>query len=445
MKKLRQTFLSLPFSIIILSIFTSCSSGTNAPLVKASITSDLDIIISPEGNSWTINDHTQNPKLINSNGIQNWKDPNTIIRTYVKLNASGELHIGLNAKSPTGSSKIKITVGDKSVEYTLKDTEYTILPIDKFPINTTGYHYIEIQGLSKEGANFGDIKDLRIGGSATKSGVTFVQDDFYWGRRGPSVHLSYETPDKDIQWSYSEITVPEGEDTIGSYYMANGFAQGYFGMQVNSPTERRVLFSVWSPYETDNPNEIPEDSRIILLGKGQGVTTGSFGNEGSGGQSYKVFNWKAGNTYRFLLKGEPSVNNSTDYTAYFFAPETEKWTLIASFRRPHTFTYLKRLHSFLENFSTNTGFIGRKAFYGNQWARDKEGNWYELTNAKFTADATARKGSRLDYAGGSQGNVFYMQNCGFFSNDTPIDSQHSRSANGTPPTIDFNTLEIPSL
>lgn len=179
-----------------------------------------------------------------------------------------------------------------------------------------------------------------------------MQDDFYWGRRGPSVHLSYETPDKDIQWSYSEITVPEGEDTIGSYYMANGFAQGYFGMQVNSPTERRVLFSVWSPYETDNPNEIPEDSRIILLGKGQGVTTGSFGNEGSGGQSYKVFNWKAGNTYRFLLKGEPSVNNSTDYTAYFFAPETEKWTLIASFRRPHTFTYLKRLHSFLENFST---------------------------------------------------------------------------------------------
>lgn len=205
--------------------------------------------------------------------------------------------------------------------------------------------------------------------------------------------------------------------------MANDFAQGYFGMQVNSPTERRVLFSVWSPYETDNPNEIPEDSRIILLGKGQGVTTGSFGNEGSGGQSYKVFNWEmAGNTYRFLLKGEPSVNNSTDYTAYFFAPETEKWTLIASFRRPHTFTYLKRLHSFLENFSTNTGFIGRKAFYGNQWARDKEGNWYELTNAKFTADATARKGSRLDYAGGSQGNVFYSRTADFLAINTPMDS-----------------------
>lgn len=55
------------------------------------------------------------------------------------------------------------------------------------------------------------------------------------------------------------------------------------------------------------------------------------------------------------------------------------------------------MHSFLENFSTNTGFIGRKAFYGNQWARDKEGNWYELTNAKFTAELLLEK-VKVDYA-----------------------------------------------
>src|SRR5690606_4541361 len=125
----------------------------------------------------------------------------------------------------------------------------------------------------------------------------------------------------DILWFYIEITVPEGEDVLGSYFMANGFAEGYFGIQVNSPSERRVLFSVWSPYETQDPNNIPDEYKIILLGKGEGVTTGEFGNEGSGGQSYKVFNWKAGTTYGFLLKGTPSVNNSTDYTAYFFDPE----------------------------------------------------------------------------------------------------------------------------
>jgi hypothetical protein len=47
-----------------------------------------------------------------------------------------------------------------------------------------------------------------------------------------------------------EITVPVGQDPIGSYFMANGFGEGYFGFQVNSKTERRVLFSVWSPFRT---------------------------------------------------------------------------------------------------------------------------------------------------------------------------------------------------
>jgi hypothetical protein len=58
-----------------------------------------------------------------------------------------------------------------------------------------------------------------------------------------------------------------------------------------------------------------------LLKKGKDVHTGEFGNEGSGGQSYLKYNWKAGNTYRFLLKGEPVANNYTNYTAYFFATE----------------------------------------------------------------------------------------------------------------------------
>jgi hypothetical protein len=203
------------------------------------------------------------------------------------------------------------------------------------------------------------------------------------------------------------------------------------------------LFSVWSPFETQDPKSIPEEYRIILLGKGEGVTTGEFGNEGSGGQSYKVFNWKAGNTYKFLLKGEPSVNNSTDYTAYFYDVETEKWNLIASFRRPHTSTYLKRPHSFLENFRTEVGHISRMGEYTNQWIMDTKGNWHELTKAKFTADATARKGSREDYAGGAIGNKFFMKNCGFFNEMTTMDTFHERTANGVPPKIDFSLLKVP--
>ena len=263
---------------------------------------------------------------------------------------------------------------------------------------------------------------------------------FYWGRRGPSVHLNYTMPASDITDFYSEITVPDGNDVIGSYFMANGFAEGYFGIQVNSLTERRILFSVWSPYVTDNPASIPPEFKITMLKKGSNVYTGEFGNEGAGGQSYLVYPWEAGMTYQFLLRGQPQSDNSTIYTAYFFAPEENKWMLIASFKRPATNTYLKRLHSFLENFITETGDQTRMAIYGNPWVRDNNGVWTPLTSARFTADQTARKRFRLDYAGGIQGNAFFLKNCGFFFPAITIDSQFNIEKPIIPPVIDFANL-----
>ena len=45
-------------------------------------------------------------------------------------------------------------------------------------------------------------------------------------------------------------------------------------MKVNSSTERRVLFSIWSPHQTDDPKTIPHDEKIKLLKKGNKVHTG---------------------------------------------------------------------------------------------------------------------------------------------------------------------------
>jgi hypothetical protein len=78
-----------------------------------------------------------------------------------------------------------------------------------------------------------------------------------------------------------------------------------------------VLFSVWSPYRTDNPRDIPEDQRIVPLGSGPGVRVGEFGNEGAGGQSYLVYPWKSGATYRFLTQVKPDGQGNTVYTAWF--------------------------------------------------------------------------------------------------------------------------------
>jgi hypothetical protein len=297
-------------------------------------------------------------------------------------------------------------------------------------------------GLTKTAATFANITDILISGEATDGKVYYVKEDFYFGQRGPSVHLTYQTPNtaKEILYFYNEITVPKGEDVIGSYFMANGFAQGYFGIQVNSPSERRILFSVWSPYSTNNPEEIPGDQRITLLKKGDAVHAGKFGGEGSGGQSYRKYMWKADTTYRFLLQGKPVENNSTEFTAYFFAPEIGKWELMASFRRPKTSTFLTRPHSFLENFIPATGQYPRKGLYSNQWICDSNNVWTELVTARFTADATARKGSRLDYTGGVEGDKFFMKNCGFFNERSDIGTIFTRKPTGNKPNIDFSKL-----
>jgi hypothetical protein len=80
------------------------------------------------------------------------------------------------------------------------------------------------------------------------------------------------------------------------------------------------------------------------------------------------------------------------------------------------------------------------AYYTNQWVCNASGQWTELKKAKFTADATARKEARLDYAGGAEEAKFFLKNCGFFSENTTIDSSFSRTGTGQKPDIDFTTL-----
>ena len=433
MKRKSKVFVIIAF-ILIIPFLNYC---------KSYLYKELKISVPTAGNSWVINNISQNDQIITETGIVNWRDSSDRIRTFFHTDRTGPVIVAIRAKSNSAMSKIRVTLGNKTKKITLSNKNTDPLVLGAFEIEKPGYQWIEFQGIKKSGACYPDISDILIGGKAAEGEVHFIRDDFYFGRRGPSVHFSYEIPAvaSDIVWFYNEITIPQGNDVQGSYYMANGFTDGYFGIQVNSDTERRILFSVWSPFKTDKPGDIPDEYKIILLKKGNDVITGEFGNEGSGGQSYRKFYWKADTTYGFLIKGEPSLNNSTDYTAYFFAPETGKWELIASFRRPKTTSYLKNLYSFLENFKTETGPVTRKGFYKNQWIRDINENWHELVNVKFTADATARKESRFDYSGGVENGAFYLKNCGFFNDKAEINQLFSRTAKGNPPQIDFSGLE----
>lgn len=396
------------------------------------------------GNAWRNNKDTTGGN-INNNGITNWNSFKTSFTAYVRFGRTGNFKLYLDAAVPSGKSKITVKALNLTKVGAISGSKFHDTYIGEWHVKDTGYVAFTIAGIAKTSNIFADVRSLKLSGEAADAKLNYVKnndgDFFYWGRRGPSVHLSYSVPENiNAEWFYNEVTVPRGNDILGSYFMADGFGEGYFGMQVNSPTERHILFSVWSPFKTDDPKAIPDDQKIIMLKKGESVHTGEFGNEGSGGQSYMNFMWKAGNTYRFLVHAKPDGGGRTAYTAYFYAPEVGKWQLIASFSRPRTNTYLKHLHSFVENFEPEEGTHTREVLFNNEWICDSNGKWIELNKARFTGDNTAVKGYRMDYAGGINGKSFYLKNCGFFAQYTPRNIYFERPLNGKKPDVNLNQL-----
>lgn len=377
---------------------------------------------------------------------ESWNSPAQKMLFFFYSDRPGVAELSVNLDVPEGKSGIGVTSGKSKFTLGIAGEKSQTVKVGNISLEK-GYNMVEFCGLKKVGSVFARLNSLEVHSRTDSLVLSFVRDNqdnrFYWGRRGPSVHLSYDVPkDIEVEYFYSEVTVPVGQDPVGSYFMANGFGEGYFGIQVNGQAERRVLFSVWSPYKTDQPGEIPESDKIVLLAKGDQVHTGEFGNEGSGGQSYFRYPWKAGTTYGFLLGGTPDGKGNTVFTAWFYAPEERGWKLIARFRRPKTDHYLTRLHSFLENFIDRNGYICRKGLYANQWCRDKSGTWVPLTRAKFTGDDIARRGYRLDFSGGTEQGGFYLQNGGFLDSHTKINSVFGlNSVPAKAPDIDFKALK----
>jgi hypothetical protein len=377
-------------------------------------------------------------------GITTWENDESTFSVFVKLREPTTLMPRLRARVPGGGeSTVQLSVGEYEDKLTISSSDYVTLAFDETEIEERGYVRFDLTGVEKSGSTFAEATDLVLDvpqGTTVHSVQSNEDNNFYWSRRGPSVHLRYDVPDVDVEWVHSAITVPEGMDPVGAYYMANGFDEGYFGMQVNSEEERRILFSVWSPYDTDDPSSIPDSQRVQLLAKGDDVTTGTFGNEGSGGQSYLKYSWTAGDTYRFLTRARPDGEGNTTYTAYFRPPDAQ-WRLIAKFKRPKTDTWYDGWYSFLENFSPRMGYVERKAYYHDHWVRDTEGNWHAVRKATFTGDATARSGAREDFAGGVENNSLYLRHCGFFDNAVSLDQGFSYTVSDSqPPSVNVDTL-----
>lgn len=426
-----------------LGFLTACGGGSTeqAAVITPPIQQQpLPYQLSLAANSWVDGDATATATIVTEQGIQNWQHSDDVLAVYLHLPQTGELDLALTGLVTQGESRLEVSLGEQRQTVLLSGSSSKQHHIGRFQVTQSGYQKILLRGLSSSGQTFAELSQLNFGGSAAAN-ASYIKDEVYWGRRGPSVHLTYQLPQNtDVRWFYSEMEIPSGSDTLGSYFMANGFADGYFGIQVNSATERRVLFSVWSPYQTDDPTSIPEQYQVKLLRKGADVQTGEFGNEGSGGQSFLRYPWKTDTRYGFLLKAEPQADNYTHYSAWFYPPESGQWRLIASFSRPDTQRNIERPHSFLENFIPETGDTGRKVYFPSQWFADAQGNWIQNRKASFSVDNTGDRGNRLDFKGGVTEQGFVLQNCGFFSETTAAGTEWQLPASNNAPQIDFAAL-----
>jgi hypothetical protein len=367
-----------------------------------------------------------------ADGSARWKGEQTVL-WYGQMNATGELTVAVECSLPTGkAAEFQCKVGDKVQSATAKGTgSAETISFGKYTISKTGYVSFALKLVGGAAAEDVKVLALKLDGPATAGAHFNVKER----RNAASVHLNYQVKNPgEVTLFYNEVTAVE--EPVHTFYMACGFSRGYFGMQVNSLTERRIIFSVWDSgtgSDAKTRAEVPEENQTQLVAKGEGVHASVFGNEGTGGHSHLKYLWKTGEPQKFTLTAKPDGTHTT-YTGFWFHPEQKQWMLIASFRAPHDGKYLRGFHSFSENFVGGNGHFVRKARFGPAWIQDAKGQWTEILEANFSHDGTG-KADRLDRFMGVEQGKFFLSHGGFVEGFTKYGTPFTRPATNTPPQL----------
>ena len=371
---------------------------------------------------------------VGRNGVTHWRDPAMKVLWFGEIKTPGKIKCAVSVHLAAGAvSNLRLTLAGQSHKASVtgagKDKLVTA-DFGEFKIAKSGYQSFTLESLNKAGQPFGDLDALVLSGAAIKDAHFNMKPR----RNAASVHLAYPVPKGvKVEAFYCEMTGVE--EPLWTYYMACGWHRGYFGMQVNSPTQRRIIFSVWdSGGEPKDRKKVGDANRVKLIAKGEDVITNSFGGEGTGGHSHLVYPWKTGEKQKFLVTAKPVDATHTIYSGYYFHPDKKKWMLISSWNAPKEGRYMRGLYSFSENFGGANGHVLRKALYGNQWIRSAEGKWTEITDAKFSHDATGR-GDRLDRFMGVEGGQFFLSHGGFIPGSDKYGKKYRRPAISKAPNL----------
>lgn len=370
-------------------------------------------------------------RIRENQGVLRWQDSNPSIRWWGIFKNPGTLELKVLVRGDSKSIEgLKLRVGDQEhgPMGMKSEQELTLVDFGKFELklDKPTHQMIELVRGSGEAI---DVKELRLDGTASQDAFFNLKER----RNAASVHLMYPVDRQaKVEAFYTEVVGVE--EPVGTFYMACGWHRGYFGMQVNSKTERRIIFSVWdSGNEAVDRNKVAKENRVQLMGKGEGVFAGDFGNEGTGGHSHLKVLWKTGTKQRFLVTAVPTDATHTTFSGYWFHPENNQWMLISSWNAPKEGGYMRGLHSFSENFLGENGHLVRKALFGNQWYRTSDGKWHEITEARFSHDPTG-KDDRMDRTMGVEDNQFFLRHGGFLDGSLDYGTPMNRNPVGQPPS-----------
>jgi hypothetical protein len=219
-------------------------------------------------------------------------------------------------------------------------------------------------------------------------------------------HLWWNTNgEKNATDLYGEITVLATAPHIyycGANWHPGEPAGGYCGIQHNSDTERRTIFSIWDTAPTLHPTVTAADPKTLH---------NRFGGEGEGGHTHMLWNWNVGETFQFYVHKQPGPSdkpNTTDTLYYIYDRTKETWLHSATINNPNGDPTTKPLpnsvstiggglNSFLENFAGKDKEKPKLALY-RLWLGTSvdtmkcltkahgDGTWGEMHGAYFLAE-----------------------------------------------------------
>ena len=130
---------------------------------------------------------------------------------YFRISNPAELQLSFAKAVSNGAVKAVTTINGERFVSDLGQATDQRAAIGNVNVKAAGYVELNIKAIGQGSATLGEII---VESDTADLKVDFVQSNdgnmFYWGRRGPSVHLRYSVPrDRKLQYAYSELTVPK--------------------------------------------------------------------------------------------------------------------------------------------------------------------------------------------------------------------------------------------